>query len=62
MTLEEVRLKKELTELAEHCIATLDAQRRYFKDRTQQNLIASKAIEGRLRKRCEEVLKPCLFP
>ena len=45
------------TELAALAVATLNAQQRYFKDRRQEDLIASKALEQKLRHESEAILK-----
>lgn len=40
-------------ELAVEVLATLAAQKKYFKSRSQEDLIASKKLESTLKKRCE---------
>ena len=45
-----------LSELATLALATLDAQRKYFKSRRREDLIESKRMEKELRKASVEVL------
>ena len=51
----------DVRELAQLVIDTLEAQKRYFRTRSQVDLISSKQIEARLRKSAEEVINPTLF-
>jgi hypothetical protein len=50
-------------ELARLALETLDAQRRYFRDRRPADLEASKALEKKLRRAAEGALddRPTLF-
>ncbi len=47
----------DVKDLAKLAIEVLDAQQRYFKDRTRDNLIASKQLESELRKRANAALE-----
>ena len=44
-------------DLAKLVIEVLDAQKRYFKSRTKDDLIASKVLEGELRRKANAVLE-----
>ena len=48
-------------ELAREILDMFEAQRKYFGDRTRENLIASKRLEGALNGKCEKILYPGLF-
>jgi hypothetical protein len=50
-----------IEELAQEVLDMLDAQRRYFGDRTRDNLIASKRLESTLKLKCEKIICPDLF-
>jgi hypothetical protein len=47
--------------LARLVLETLAAQQRYFKDRTRENVMASKQLEVRLLREAEKVLNGDLF-
>ena len=46
-----------LVDLAIAVIDMLDGQKRYFRSRSQADLIASKQAEAKLRKVCQEILQ-----
>lgn len=47
-----------IEEIARLAIKTLDLQQKFFKSRDQTDLQIAKDYERRLRKACEEALKP----
>jgi hypothetical protein len=50
-----------IEELAQEVLNMLDVQRRYFGDRTRDNLIASKQLEDALKLKCKKIVYPDLF-
>lgn len=49
-------------DLALLALQVLDAQRRYFKSRSRDDLIASKQLEAELRRQAEAVLEEVRVP
>ena len=54
-------IEERITDLAAHVIQVLDAQKKYFKTRCQEDLIASKQLESALRKEAVDILAGRLF-